>query len=147
MSDINVTIEPQVVNVVLGAEQGPSGPPGAAGSDSAVYVANGAISGHVVAAETTPGAVVPASVNNATHMLRIVGITTNASISGGNVAVQHRRTLTHPGWAFTPNALVYLGLSGALVQTPPVAQFTQVIGVAQSATSLLVSIQPPVRST
>ena len=146
MSDINVTIgPPDVVNVVLGAEQGPAGPPGAAGGETSTYVANGAVSGHVVVAETAAGTVVPASADNAAHALRVAGVSTNAAADGGDVTVRRQRALTHGGWAFTPGQPVYLGLAGALVQAVPgTAVFIQVVGVALTSTSLLVAIQPPV---
>jgi hypothetical protein len=146
MSDINVTIAPpDVINVTFGAEQGPPGPPGADGGDSAVYVADGAVSGHVVVAETAPGTVVPASADSAAHALRVAGISTNAAANGGSVTVRRLRAVTHGGWAFTPDLPVYLGLSGALVQAVPVgALFIQVVGVALTPTSLLVAIHPPV---
>jgi hypothetical protein len=136
---------PPPIIVRFAAGQGPSGPPGSAGGETAVYVANGAISGHVVVAETAPGTVVPASADNLAHALHVAGVSTNAASGGGNVTVQRQRSLTHSGWAFTAGQPVYLGLAGALVQTVPVgALFIQVVGVALTSTSLLVAIQPPV---
>jgi hypothetical protein len=144
MSDINVTLAPLVLNVELGAEQGPAGPPGD-GTDIAVYTATGAISGHLAVAETVPGFAVVASADNAAHVLRVAGVSIGAAADGTPLEVRKQRTLTHGGWTFTAGQPVYLGLAGALVQTVPVgALFIQVVGVALTSTSLLVAIQPPV---
>jgi hypothetical protein len=139
---------PPVVRVgALSGPPGPEGPPGPPGSDALVYVATSPIGGHVVVAESAGGLAV-ADASNLDHMLRVVGVSTNAAGVGNDVNVQMRRAITHSGWAFTPGAPVFLGLAGALVPTPPVgAQFSQVVGVALTSTSLFVAIQPPVRLT
>jgi len=141
--DVRIT-PPQVLRVTLGAQQGLAGPPGASNA-AASYVASGAISGHVVVAETAPGVVTPADPTDLGHVLRVVGVTTHAAVDGAQVLVRSARTLEHGGWTFTPGARVYVGASGALAQTPtPAAVFSQIVGVALTPTIVLLSIQPPI---
>ena len=87
--DVRIT-PPPAIRVTLGAQQGLAGPP----------VASGAISGHVVVAETAPGVVTPADPTDLGHVLRVVGVTTHAAVDGAQVLVRYARTLEHSGWTF-----------------------------------------------
>lgn len=127
-------------------QQGPPGPPGpagAAGSAVVQAVAAVALSGHVVVAYNTAGQLVPASADELPHALRVAGITVAAAALGATVVVQQRGVLEHAGWAWAAGQPVFLGLGGALVQTPaPGAVFMMLIGQALTATRLLVNPQP-----
>ena len=128
------------------AQQGPPGPPGpagAAGSAVVQAVAAVALSGHVVVAYNTASQLVPASADELLHALRVAGITVAAAALGATVVVQQRGVLEHTGWAWAAGQPVFLGLGGALVQTPaPGAVFMMLIGQALTATRLLVNPQP-----
>lgn len=129
----------------LGAGQGLAGVPGSPGGAGAVYAAAEPVSGHTVMAVDSTGQVFPASADTLSHALRLAGVSINAAATGDDVTVVGAGLVQHAGWAFTPDAPVFLGLGGALVQSVPLgAVFTQVVGKAVSATRLLVQLQPPV---
>lgn len=134
------------IQVIEVAEQGPPGPAGGGGgSGDLQVVAAVAVSGHVAAVLNAAGAAVPADPLNALHGAAVVGITRGAAALGNSVALVSQGSLEHLGWTFTPNLPVYLGASGALVQTAPVgASFLKVLGMAQSATRMTVSLQPAI---
>lgn len=146
MAEQLVITEAGATQLLEVAEQGPPGPPGpagAAGSSVVQAIAAVALSGHVVVAYNTAGQLVPASAAELLHALRVAGITVAAAVLGASVAVQQREVLEHAGWAWVPGQPVFLGLGGALVQTPaPGAVFMMLIGQALTATRLLVNPQP-----
>lgn len=136
-------VKEQTVQVVTVGTQGPAGPSGG-GGDLQVTAAV-ALSGHVAVVLNAVGAALPADPFNALHGAAVVGITRGAVALGGSVALASQGTFEHLGWTFTPNLPVYLGALGALVQAAPVgASFLKVLGVAQSATRITVSLQPAI---
>lgn len=137
---------PSVTVVSLpGGVQGPPGPTGPAGGAASTYTAAIAISGHVAAKVEATGKISPASSDTLSDAARLVGITLNAAAQDADCTVQAGDVITHSGWAFTPDALIFLGLNGALVESVPVsAVFTQVIGKAIAPTKVLIGIQPPI---
>ena len=138
-------IPPAGIVSVLTVGQGPAGRPGTPGGAGADYTAAAALSGHQAVALDAAGQAVYASADNPAHALRVAGITLGAAALGDSIAVQSSGLVEHSGWAFTPDAPVYVGVGGALVQSVPgTAIYAQVIGKALSATRLLVGLQPPV---
>lgn len=68
---------------------------------------------------------------------QIAGVTVAAASMGQAVAVQSAGLLEEPTWTFVPGP-VYVGANGTLTQTRPVAGYIINIGVAVSATELLI---------
>lgn len=129
--------------VEISGPQGPTGPQGPAG-DVVVYVADAALGGHRVVRITGTG-VDYADCTAPAHVGLVAGITTGAVAQGASAAVANREVVAEPSWAWTAGEPVMLGSNGVLTQTPPAnAVFAQVIGVALSATSLFVNVQPPI---
>lgn len=95
----------------------------------------------VVAAST--GKVSIADCTNLTQLGDVVGIAVGGAVAGSPVNIQYSGTLTHNGWNWTPRLPIFLGTNGALTQTPPVSGFLQGIATPLSATSLLVTLSPP----
>lgn len=128
------------------ARQGPPGGPGPAGSPGGALLqatAGAALSGHMAVAYDDAGELVYASADTAEHAFTLAGITTGAAASGAPATVQRNDVLDHAGWAFVPGMAVFLGLNGMLVQAPdPSGVFLKPIGVALTATRLMLSIQP-----
>jgi hypothetical protein len=141
-----ITLQPApVITVTLQAGQGPAGAPGAPGGAGAEYIAGAALSGHRVLVLNSLGQAEYASADSLADAVRLAGVSLTAASSGASITVQSAGLVEHSGWTFTPGALVYLGLAGALVESlPPGAVFSQVIGRALSATRLLVQLQPPI---
>lgn len=131
---------PELLEVAV---QGPPGPTGSPGGGLVVGIAGMALSGHQVVAYEADGDLVLASASQADQALAIVGITTGAASSGASVSVQRFDTIEHLGWTWTPGLPVFLGLSGALVQTPAGGSvFLKPLGVALTATRLSLNPQP-----
>lgn len=127
------------------ARQGPQGPSGAGGSGDLQVVAAVALSGHVVVVLDAAGQAIAADPSNALHSAAVVGITRGAVAQGELVALAGQGSFEHLGWTFTSGLPVYLGSLGALVQTVPMgASFIKVLGMAQSATRITVSLQPAI---
>lgn len=82
------------------------------------------------------------------HVDAIGGITAHAAASGEAVRVRYAGELVEPSWNWTPSEPVFLGIEGALVQTPDPAGATVEIGIATAPNRVLVRIQsaiyPPV---
>lgn len=103
------------------------------------------ISGHQVTILNAAGQLEVASCDQASHARQIVGVTVGAASAGAQASVQRFEIIEHSGWAWDPGNAVYLGASGALVQTiPAAALFCAVIGVALSGNKILLGLQPPV---
>lgn len=124
---------------------GPAGPPGDA---SAVTVGPAPLSGHTAVGLDASGLLRYADCTDTAHIGTVTGVLTSAYSPGEMATVQADRVVTHAGWAWAPGLPVYVGASGALVQTlPGNAVFAQVMGFALSASRLHLSIQPPITIT
>jgi hypothetical protein len=146
----NITVaRPDIMVVSVGA-QGPPGVPGPTGGGS-VDTAFDKVAGEDVSAYR---AVVPsgstnvllATNTNSAHRNAVLGVTEQAASTGGSVRVRRAGRIDFAGWAWTPNAPIFVGASGTLTQVPPVspAVFVQVIGFALSATAMFVWPREPV---
>jgi len=71
---------------------------------------------------------------------RFVGVAVTSAGSGNYVQVQQVGLVVNNGFLFTPGETVFLGLAGALVQTPGAGAFELPLGVALSASELTVQI-------
>lgn len=126
-------------------DTGAQGPQGVAGSGSGDVFLNAAasISGHVVVVTNANGDVAVADPTIAAHGFSVLGIARGAATSGAQATVATAGTMEHSGWTWTPNAPVFLGANGSLVQTPySGAVFLKVMGLALSATRISVNLQP-----
>jgi hypothetical protein len=123
--------------------QGPPGPPGRDGSAVGVTaVSSIAISGHrVVLVPATD--VQYASNDDPTHVNKVLGLTNNAAAAGDDIEVVTAGEVIEPSWNWTPGP-VYLGLNGLLTQTVPTSGFIKQVGIAMTATRLLVAFWPPI---
>lgn len=124
---------------------GPPGPPGAAGAPGAnlTAIAGVAIGGHRAVIIENTGLAGYASNTTLSHIGRLAGITTSASVIGDSITILSLGPVTEPSWNWTPNAPVYLGTAGLLTQTQPITGFLQIIGVASTATTLFINPREP----
>jgi hypothetical protein len=104
-----------------------------------------ALSGHKVVYISSAG-VNYASSRDITTKGLAVGVTTGASALGANSTIRTGGEIIEPSWAWTAAQPVFLGQDGALSQSGPAPPdlFSQIIGMAISATSIYVNIQPPI---
>jgi hypothetical protein len=121
------------------------GEPGPAGSPLESYTAATALSGHLAVTLDALGRATAADCRTAGHAASVLGVTVGAVTAGNAATVRASGLLESPGWGLAPDQPVYLGESGALVQSIPVsALFTKPIGRAVSATAVLIDIQPAI---
>lgn len=98
------------------------------------------LSGHRIVVPRTDGTVDYASNANPSDLCGPFWLTMGAAVQGTTVELCAYGEVVEPSWAWTPRALVYLGLDGLLTQvepTSPSADFLAPIGTATNATSLL----------
>lgn len=158
MATNSITLASQTVGLVVNpieytvtiariGPQGPRGVAGAAGASGATNVVGTAgtnVSGHVAVMYSGAGLLVPADASILSHLNKVVGITLNAALNGADLTIQGSGIVEHMGWAFTPDQPVFLGLSGSLTQSMAGLLFALPVGIAVSATKLIVNIQPAI---
>ncbi len=141
-ADITLIVEPPpVVNVIVGARQGPPGPPGPPGSGGAqtlTLLAAQILSGHrmVVA---TPGGAIHADPTIPAHADALLGLTLGAALSGDPVAVLSAGEIDEPSWVWTPGLPLYVTPGGLLSHIPPSAGWAQMVALAIAATRILLT--------
>jgi len=110
--------------------------------------AAGPLGGHRVVRSAGVDLVEYASAANPEHGDDTLGITTGAAGDGLEVVVRTRGPIRFDGWNWTPLEPLYLALDGAMTQTPPEpangAAFVQVVGHAESSTTVFLSPQQPI---
>lgn len=130
---------------------GRQGIPGRDGQDAGLIERRAltAIGGHVVVRSLTAQLVEHAAAIDDEHGDDTLGITTNAAAPGNVLNIQRSGALTMSGWNWTQGDPVFVGLDpGTMTQTAPDPAagytFSQIIGFAESATSIFIDIQPPI---
>lgn len=123
--------------------RGPQGPPGQA-IDAIDRTADVALSGHRVVRGTSPGGADYCDSATPAHAAAFLGLTQGAASSGAAVTIQRTGIIVEPSWSWAPWLCVFVGANGVLTQSAPSSGFSLVLGVAMSATSLLIRPQPPI---
>jgi len=85
-----------------------------------------------------------ASAATAADAGKIVGVATTSATTGNTIQVQMIGEVDNLGFNFTPGSQLFLGLNGALTTSPALGSFEQPIGVAASASRLLLTIGLPI---
>lgn len=134
------------------------GDDGEAGDDALMLAADAApLDGSTVVVEFP--AAVPLGGNRAVRLLAgeviyadnavvedanvVLGITQGAVSAGELARIQIGGLMTEPSWAWTADEPVFVGSNGGLVQPSPASVFSLVIGVATSATQILIGARTP----
>jgi hypothetical protein len=130
-----ITAVPQTVISVTG---------GQAEDNQVLSLTSGAqpVSAFTVAANVS-GTAVTASSGNPAMLGKVVGLFLQSVQANSPVEIQFSGLVTYNGWNFTPGP-VFLSSTGVLTQSVPGAGFLQTMGVAQTPTSVLLSVQPPI---
>lgn len=138
------TVSQSVATVQVGSV-GPQGPAGTPGGSSELRVADTVLSGHRIVRSVDADRVGYASTDNPAHGDDTLGLTLGAADAGAAVNVQRAGPVDFNGWAWTPGEPVLLGRDGQLTQSPAADDaFVQVVGYAESATTLYLDIQPSI---
>jgi hypothetical protein len=77
---------------------------------------------------------------NSLSLASLIGVSINAASNGQMVTVQQKGILQDPSWNWTPNQPIFVGSMGILTNTPPTSIATRQVGVALSATAILIDI-------
>lgn len=138
-----------VVEVASPGPQGPKGDPGISGGNGFDRIAPGhALGGHRVVRSLDDSVVDYADCTSLAHGDDTLGMTLAAADPGAPVQVLAKGPLTFNGWNWTAGEPVFLDSNGLLTQTPrePVdgAAFVQVIGFAETPTTIQLGLEPPV---
>ncbi|CAM4266355.1 hypothetical protein COAQ111491_14045 [Comamonas aquatilis] len=126
------------------AKQGPPGIPGPAGGQVLQRMAGMDISALLVVYEDLNGAVWPADPDVERDVLALLGVTVSAAVGGQPINVQRLGHIDDAAWQLQLGKRVFLARQGRLTQQPPEAGYDVLIGVALSATRLLLNIQDPI---
>jgi hypothetical protein len=118
--------------------QGPQGPPGSAGAQTLTITAAQNLSGHRMVVATPSGAVY-ADPTNPAHADALLGLTTGAALSGDQVTVLAAGEMVEPSWSWTPGLPLYVTSSGLLSHTPPSTGWVQIVALAVTPTSILLT--------
>ncbi len=102
-----------------------------------------AVSGYLAVSASSAG-LSPADSTNAAIAGSVIGVATNGANVGGSVTVQAQGPVTFNGWSWIAGEPVFVGAGGVLTQVAPSVGFSQVIGVAETATTLIVDLSSPV---
>lgn len=141
-----VTVEPAPdVLVVTVGEQGPPGLPGEPGpaGGSAFQRTAGETLSALRAVYELDGVVRYLDSQDAEHIDLLLGISLTAADIDQPLNVQRSGVIEDGGWTWKLGR-VWLGIAGALTQTPPVDGFDVLIGAAVSATRITLNIQDPI---
>jgi hypothetical protein len=130
--------------VLVPGAQGRPGLNGDAVGTSLSYPANGPISGHHVMRVDGAGRANYADSSTKAHANLVIGISENAAVDGAPVTVKFSGEMTEPTWNWTPALPVFVGPGGVLTQAAPASGFLLVVGIAVSATSIVVAIKQPI---
>ena len=103
-----------------------------------------ALSGHRAARGTSPSGADYCDSATPSHAAAFLGVTQGAASMGATATIQRTGTLTEGSWSWTPWLPVFVGANGTLTQSAPSSGFSLVVGVALSATSILIRPQPPI---
>lgn len=144
----NTLLEPVIEQELLTeCQQGPPGPPGIPGPAGGQVLQRKAgmdTSALLVVYEDLFGSVWPADPDAESDVLALLGVTVSAAEGGQPINVQRMGYIDDAAWQLKPGKRVFLGRQGRLTQEPPEAGYDVLIGMAISATRLLLNIQDPI---
>lgn len=78
---------------------------------------------------------------NASHRSKVLGISRTAVNTGFTGIAINEGEISNPAWAWTINQNLFLNGVGQLSATPPSSAFSQIIGRATGANSVLVELE------
>ena len=74
-----------------------------------------------------------------------IGISIAAVSSSQSISIKITGIMTEQSWNWASSLPVYISTNGGLTQTPPLTGYVQQLGVALSATELLIEIEQPIQ--
>lgn len=115
-------------------------------SDAAQYSIAGTATetifiGHAIGIDSNGDFYLVKSTNPA-HSGKCVGVSESSSLAGQNIRVITAGPFDKAAYSFTPGEPVFVGPNGELTQVVPTSWFEQQVGVAITATKILIDIEP-----
>lgn len=83
------------------------------------------------------------SANNLTHVNTLIGLAKQTGNIGEIITVSEDEFMTNTAWAWVPDKPVFLGVNGTLTQDTTGLLFVQQVGVALTATKIVIRISQP----
>jgi hypothetical protein len=120
--------------------KGDPGESGAAGAGAEISLV-AASSFPAFSAVTSAGAL--ANSSNLAHYGKVVGLNALAATLGFVVAVRQIGELTNGAWSWSIGDVIFLN-GTTLSKVPPSTGFVQQLGVARSATTIVIEMYPPI---
>jgi hypothetical protein len=111
-----------------------------ASGDAAIVTAGEPLNGGRAIFIDTDGKAYKADKDSLSEVRGILGINPGAISIGTTGIVKFLGMIVDPVWSWATNGVIYCGADGVLTQTPPATGNVRRIGVAFSATSLVVSL-------
>ena len=87
------------------------------------------------------GKAIYASSSNLDHFNKIVGINERAAVAGGEATVIFAGYMRDDDWTWDLDKPIFLGIDGALTQTPPSSGFRIIVAFPLSETDIIVDIK------
>lgn len=136
-----IIVEPAPPEIEVIVDCGAQGPPGPGSiPQTLTKIAGEALGGHRAVYVASDGTLRYADSQVATARV-VAGITTGAAAAGDPTILRYAGEMVEAGWSWVPEGTIYLGTTGQLTQTPPTTGTVVEMGVALTATSMLVRIQ------
>ncbi|TVM31153.1 hypothetical protein [Oceanidesulfovibrio marinus] len=107
-------------------------------------VAGQDIGGHRVVVVGTDGLAYIADKDTPAHAAAVLGLSLGAVSSGAEMSIRTNGESEMSGWTWTPQAPVFLGPNGTLIQAPPTTGFILAVGFATAPTKIWVRIGVPI---
>ena len=111
-------------------------------ADKYIVGASGVLMNQVVMLSAA-GEVLPASSDNVTHAGKVIGIALQTGVAGDLVEVCRGGVITNLGWGLSPTENYFLGIDGFITNVVPMTGFLQEVGIAETADSMYLDLQPP----
>lgn len=96
-----------------------------------------ALNAYQLIATDADGDAIYATSANPAHINRVLGVSTRAGL---DIKVRSEGVVENPGWNWSPEALLWVGLDGVITEDPGTGAFTQAVGFAKTPTSIYVRL-------
>lgn len=123
---------------------GSSGPSEPAEYSEIILTSGEDIGGNRAVKQSIIGAAAASTLDDLVDESYCLGISTGAVLSGNDVTIRTRGKMTEPSWSWTIGLPIFFNELGVLTQAPGTSGYIQELGIALSATEILIEIKQPI---